>query len=393
MSTAHARHGHTGMPIYSCHLLGAFTRRVGCRAAPMSNRRRRSKTVCPLRLLAAIALALSALLWAQTVTANERKFAPPAVSVDRGQPRYAQILDPNSTLEESGGSWVCLSASSPENGACPTALGDFPDARVSTRIKLRFKEQRTGDTITVTLDGFRVLRGVGGFQQRQMNDRQVALNGTSLSLSILPEEWAKFPYGGIWTARLVLNQHQLGAVFPWTIDITVRLTDSARMAVLFPGAGDAPKIDLNLQRDNGPKASTHGTASIDMCLYDGFNSNSISYEVTITDALTQSPPTRRSGMYSVVREGASQAGDGNRVDYQLFLDYRGQPEPLENGKPRQFQGLAPADGLRRIRVLDVGPPVYCVPARLTLKTPPFNTMDKASGPYAGKLRVLFSPSL
>lgn len=381
------------MPIYSCHLLGAFARRFGGRAASVSNHKRRSPLERPFRLLAAMGLAAATLLWAQTVTANERKFTLPAVSVDRGQPRYALILDTDSTREESSSSWVCLSASNPENGACPTALDDLPQTRVSTRIKLRFKEQRTGETIAVNLEGFRVLRGVGGFQQRQMNDRQTALNGTSLSLSILPDEWARFPYGGVWTARLVLNQHQFGAVFPWTIDITVRLTDSARMAVLFPGAGDAPRIDLNLQRDNGPKASTRGTASIDMCLYDGFNSNSTSYDVTITDALMQSPPGRRAGMYSVVREGASQASDGNRVDYQLYLDYRGQPEPLDNGKPRRFQGLALNDGLRRLRVPDVGPSVYCVPARLTLKTPPFDTMGKASGPYTGKLRVTFSPSL
>ncbi|GAB1847303.1 hypothetical protein MyNCGM683_21500 [Achromobacter xylosoxidans] len=232
---------------------------------------------------------------------------------------------------------------------------------------------------------------------KQMNDWQIYNAGSALRIEARAAELNKLSFGGLWSARLVINHiesnHMEETITPWTIDIVVQVKDSGHMAVLFPGAGESPRVDLNLHRHDGGKSLIWGSASLDMCLYDGFNSNSTWYDVTLTDGLGSAPPNRRAGMFSITRDGAANAEDSRRVDYQVSLSHHGQQFEMKNGNTVRFPAIAPNDQLRRVRIDGIATPVYCVPTPLTLETPAFETLSKEGGNYSGKLRVTFSPSL
>lgn len=150
-----------------------------------------------------------------------------------------------------------------------------------------------------------------------------------------------------------------------------------------------PTVDLGLVGQVSRAGRTTGRRNIDMCLYDGFGSNSSWFDVTIKD--DQSVPQRAPGSFSVIRDGTSGQTPQERIDYGVTYLLNGQRMSLNNGDMVRLPGGNNTE-VRPVYLPNIPVPVLCKPMPLTLETPEFNAKDKQAGSYTGKLRIIFSPS-
>ncbi|VWC47098.1 putative minor pilin and initiator [Burkholderia lata] len=132
-----------------------------------------------------------------------------------------------------------------------------------------------------------------------------------------------------------------------------------------------------------------GNSNVDMCLYDGYNSESTWFDVTASDGLTIAG--RNPSSYSVLRDGDSSGTLAKRVDYNVSLAYNGQKIPLVNNQTVRLTGVNNSQG-RSVSLPGISVPVICTPTPLTLETPAFQSVWKQPGKYSGNLRITFSPS-
>ncbi|KVV48573.1 pilin protein [Burkholderia ubonensis] len=373
-------------------------------------------------------IALAAALGAISVDASAALQAPAnrndtvEATLDRGTAQVAvKIFD-----KASGGydtsdapkwgrnSWTCESASDPATGACPTepvwtANGD------STEIQLSFKEAKTGAMAVLNLRGENyytrhldcsgnavsevVKNGSVPIQAAQLfrvkDCAKVAMwDGRALSVTIPSEELKKIPTGGIWTANLRLNLRIWGTNKPLTLAvfkaaIKLNVTDKNNIQVYLPEFTNAtPVVDLKLRTlPNGSRLS--GTSNVDMCLYDGYNSQSTWFDVTASDGLTID--RRDKGSYSVLLESDKSGAYASRVDYNASLTYAGKKIALPNNETVRLQGVNNSAG-RTVSLPGIPVPVVCTPTPLTLETPEFQSVWKRPGKYSNKLTITFTPS-
>ena len=223
----------------------------------------------------------------------------------------------------------------------------------------------------------------------------VTNNGKWLTVSLPQAELAKIPSGGIWTARLELNERLWGGAHPvvaaFNADIELSVTDDGNIQLYLPAFGNAePRVDLNLRTQplSGPGGTgmVSGRSVIDACLYDGYNSNSNTFITRISD------PLSTNGDYSV-RHVASVGDDAhNRITYRVVTQTANQGAiERRSDVPLSQNGMHMAD-IRAVRLPGVPYPVVCTPFPIQLITEPFPQNSKAAGHYSGTLKVEFTPS-
>ncbi|MGS0896109.1 CfaE/CblD family pilus tip adhesin [Burkholderia stagnalis] len=309
-------------------------------------------------------------------------------------------------------SWTCQSSSDTATGACPTEpVWVKPGA--STDIRLSFKEERTGATVVLTLLGEtayqRHLDCSGNIGPQIVSSYRgpievaqsstacggaVGWDGRALFVRIPAAELKKLPSGGIWKANLRLNLRlwhdgPAATLGFFNAAITLNITDKNNIQIYLPAFTSAtPMVDLDLRKlPNGSRMS--GTSNVDMCLYDGYNSQSMWFDVSASDGLAID--RRDKGRYSVLLDSDKSGAYESRVDYTVSLTYAGQKIMLPNGETARLQGVNNRAG-RMVSLPGVTVPVVCTPTPLTLDTPEFQSVWKRPGKYSNKLTITFTPS-
>ncbi|VWC75942.1 putative minor pilin and initiator [Burkholderia aenigmatica] len=312
-------------------------------------------------------------------------------------------------------SWTCQSATATADGACPTEP-IWVAAGNSTDIRLSFTEQQTGAKAVLTLQGESAyLRHVdcNGKASPEVTSiartpvhmaqsatvancptNSITWDGRSLFVKIPAEELKKLPSGGTWKANLRLNLRLWGASNVLTLAtfraaIKLNTTDKNNIQVYLPEFTNAtPTVDLKLRKlPNGSRMA--GTSNVDMCLYDGYNSQSTWFDVSASDGLTID--RRDKGQYSVLLASDKSGAYESRVDYTASLTYAGKKIVLPNNETVRLQGVNNSAG-RSVSLPGISVPVVCTPTPLTLETPEFQSVWKRPGKYSNKLTITFTPS-
>ncbi|SUA93210.1 Colonization factor antigen I subunit E [Pandoraea pulmonicola] len=296
----------------------------------------------------------------------------------------------------SNGTFLCYSDSNPSVGACPTK--DIRDgSQGSTEIRLMFVERRSKAGHVVS---FRASKHTVGNtnDHKRINDDYgsgdgvVVQDALRLEAKIPAAEFKRFPSGGIWDAhwKLRLHRRDRGFVSEVNLKIKLTITYTKNVQIFLPEHNTTtPTVDLGLTGQVSRDGRTTGRRNIDMCLYDGFGSNSSYFEVTVMDGL--SVPQRGPSSFSVVRDGTSGQSLGERIDYGVTYLHNGQRKSLNNGETIRLLGGNNTD-VRPVYLPNIPVPVLCKPMPLTLETPEFNAKEKSAGSYTGKLKIIFSPS-
>ncbi|WP_322040892.1 CfaE/CblD family pilus tip adhesin [Burkholderia diffusa] len=313
-------------------------------------------------------------------------------------------------------SWTCQSDTATTTGACPTEPV-WATEGTSTTIRLTFKEEKTGATAVLNLHGENAysrhvdcngnaISEVVSNARRPIQMAQSAAvagcststdngwDGRKLFVKIPAAELKTLPSGGTWKANLQLNLRLWGtgtpailAVFKAAIKLDV--TDKNNIQVYLPEYTSAtPTVDLKLRKlPNGSRMS--GASNVDMCLYDGYNSQSTWFDVSASDGLTID--RRDKGQYSVLLASDKSGAYESRVDYNVSLTYAGKKIALPNNETVRLQGVNNSAG-RSVSLPGISVPVVCTPTPLTLETPEFQSVWKRPGKYSNKLTITFTPS-
>lgn len=341
---------------------------------------------------------------------------------DRGTPVGDVVIfdgasggyDTSDGLKWGRNSWVCLSSTDTATGACPTATV-WEKAGTSTDIKLSFKEEKTGATAVLTLQGesaymrhqdcsgniISTIVSNGRYPIERAQSASVAAcdatiiwDGRVLFVRIPAAELKKLPSGGTWKGNLQLNLKLWSTGAAPTLGIfkaaiTLDTTDKNNIQVYLPEfASAAPTVDLKLRKlPNGSRMS--GTSNVDMCLYDGYNSQSTWFDVSASDGLTID--RRDKGQYSVLLASDKSGAYESRVDYTVSLTYAGKKIALPNNETVRLQGVNNSAG-RSVTLPGISVPVVCTPTPLTLETPEFQSVWKRPGKYSRTLTITFTPS-
>lgn len=310
-------------------------------------------------------------------------------------------------------SWTCQSSTDTATGACPTAPV-WETAGTSTDIKLSFKEEKTGATAVLTLQGEKafirqrdcsgnIVPTVVSTGRRPIEMARAAAvatcndimwDGRALFVKIPAAELKKLPSGGTWKGNLRLNLRQWSTSATPTLGIfraaiTLNITDKNNIQVYLPEfTSTTPTVDLKLRKlPNGSRMS--GTSNVDMCLYDGYNSQSTWFDVSASDGLTID--RRDNGQYSVLLASDKSGAYESRLDYTVSLTYAGKKIALPNNETVRLQGVNNSAG-RSVSLPGISVPVVCTPTPLTLETPAFQSVWKRPGTYSNKLTITFTPS-
>ncbi|RKT99879.1 pilin protein [Burkholderia sp. Nafp2/4-1b] len=309
--------------------------------------------------------------------------------------------------------WTCQSSTDTATGACPTEPV-WSVSGESTVVKLSFKEEKTGATAVLNLlgaNGYVRTRDCSGNTvapvvskaRKPMEMAQSATvsgcdtitwDGRALFVWIPAAELKKLPSGGAWKANLRLNLKLWStgaattlAVFKAAIKLDT--TDKNNIQVYLPEFTSAtPSVDLKLRKlPNGSRMS--GTSNVDMCLYDGYNSQSTWFDVSASDGLTID--RRDKGQYSTLLDKDKSGAYESRIDYTASLTYAGKKIALPNNETVRLQGVNNSAG-RSVTLPGISVPVVCTPTPLTLETPEFQSVWKRPGKYSHKLTITFTPS-
>lgn len=374
---------------------------------------------------------LSAILGVLPVitSANLNITKPPAghtesvqVAFDRGVPVKDLYIfnfvsggyDTSDPLKWGRNTWTCESLNDATKGACPTE----PEFNVSgsyTDIKLSFREEMSGATAILTLLGSSnpvVHRACGGTlipggsmlaTPRPMEEAKaytlpncpsyIYFDERLLSVKIPATELKKVPSGGIWKASLRLSLRSGGPPAPvlavFSAEIQLNVTDKNNIQIYLPDfATVTPIVDLKLHRlPNGSRLI--GTSNLDMCLYDGYSSQSTWFDISASDGLTVD--RRDKGRYSVLLGIDKSTNYESRIDYALSLEYGGMKVALPNNETVRLQSVNNSAG-RLVWLPGISVPVICTPTPLTFETPEFQSVWKRPGSYSNKLTITFTPS-
>lgn len=305
--------------------------------------------------------------------------------------------------------WSCQSNTETTTGACPHYT--WVSGPVPSSLKLRFTEVRSQLSVDIQLLGYNERRySPGSACLTWESDLRLItafysatffkcasgepIVEAGLTLWLPQTELAKLPSGGVWKAKLVLNEMQWDPyikVATFSADITLNVTDKNNGAIYLPAFGSAtPRVDLNLRTQplaTAPGGEVSGQSNIDMCLYDGYNSNSPWLKVTLADQ--QSVAGRAADVFSVSRDGSSATAAADRIDYRITLNYNNQPQKVNNGQAITLTGVNTAL-IRPVVLPGIPFPVVCTPTPLTLDVLPFAKLSKAAGHFTGTLRVTLS---
>jgi len=312
-------------------------------------------------------------------------------------------------------SWTCESLSDTATGACPTEP-TWGGPGSATDINLSFKEEKTGATAILTLEGSTLAElhrtcsgaiapsGIIGGSREPIEKAMlyilsncpsnVYFDGRLLYVKIPASELKKLPSGGTWKANLKLNLRSWATINSpklavFRAEIKLDVTDKDNIQIYLPEFATAtPIVDLKLRKlPNGSRMA--GTSNVDLCLYDGYNAQSTWFDISASDGLTVD--RRDQGQYSVLLDKDKSGSYESRVDYSLSLTYAGKKIALPNNEKVRLQGVNNTAG-RSVSLPGISVPVICTPAPLTLETPEFQSVWKRPGKYSNKLTITFTPS-
>lgn len=322
-------------------------------------------------------------------------------------------FDTSDAIKWGRNSWTCQSASDTATGACPTQSRWSVDG-TSTMINISFTEVKTGATAVLTLLGENFytrhadcsgndISEVVSDKRRPIEVAQSATvigcserywDGRALSVKIPATELKKLPSGGTWKANLWLNLRlwptiTAPALAVFRADINLNVSDKQNIQIYLPEYTTAtPTVDLKLRHlPNGSRLS--GNANVDMCLYDGYNSQSTWFDVSASDGLTVD--RRDHGHYSVLHDSDKSKNFKSRIDYTVSLTYAGKKITLPNNETVRLLGMNNSAG-RSVMLPGIPVPVICTPTPLSLETPEFQSVWKRPGRYSNKLTITFTPS-
>lgn len=338
---------------------------------------------------------------------------------DRGEP-LGDILvfngasggyDTSDAAKWGRNSWTCKSASDTTSGACPTEPV-WSGGGASTPIRLSFTDETTGATAVLNLEGKNAYTRHVDCDGNQISEIQsnthVAMHqaqsatfcgarlwdGRALYVRIPAAELGKLPSGGVWAANLQLDlrlwgKGSLPTIASFRAAIKLKVTDRNNVQIYLPAfTGSTPTIDLRLRKlPNGSRIS--GTSTIDMCLYDGYNSQSAWFDVSASDGLLID--RRASGSYSVLLDADKSGAYASRIDYNANLTFGGKKIDLPNNEVIRLPSVNNSEG-RMVTLPGIPVPVVCTPTPLTLETPEVQSAFKRPGRYSNKLTITFSPS-
>lgn len=294
---------------------------------------------------------------------------------------------------------VCKSTSDPTYGACTNTKPVWKGSTSDANIVLKFTRDGTSTSVNLTVVG---ARSAGyGCPVNSQSSAVICAHSRAPSLfthTISQSELAKLTSPGVWRATLKqdLWQWETPYLYTWTASIVLTVTDLNNQQVYFPAFPySAPRVDLNLNNRPGTSKNTaaSGSASLDMCLYDGSNSSSNRVSMLFSDG-GESATGRAAGLFSVYRTGADKTQAANRIDYQVSVinPTTGAAQAISNGTEITWTNTNQRNIQRQVVLPDVPGVSLCVPAPIRLITPAFNLADKAAGRYTGKLTIIYTPS-
>lgn len=299
---------------------------------------------------------------------------------------------------------VCGSASDSTNGACETSATSSgslpyydPYGDIGEDINLRFTNQSTMASKDLIIKG-RTYTRCGNFYMSYYWGCESS-GAASLTLYALGSQLTLLT-GGAWKATLILyqrnSQNSSVNLGTWTINLTINVTDTGSQQIYFPRFNTAsPVVNLNLNNrpGTGSNLTASGSASLDMCLYDG--SNSTSRQVSLIFSDEGSPASNRSaGQFSVYRRGADKSQEANRLDYEVTVinPVTGASQKVSNGTEIVWQNTNQRNIQRQVVLPGVPGVSLCVPAPITLRTPSFTLSNKNAGFYTGQLKIIYTPT-
>lgn len=321
---------------------------------------------------------------------------------------------------------VCKSSSDPKNGSCATV--SMGSGTGKGTIPLRFTEKRSKLSVVLNVTNYHTDRysqtdycndvstfylpfpSTANMTCTTNDGTKYKSDGTAFTAYITQTELKKIPFGGIWEASLELYLKQwtpYKTLGNWNAKFALNMSDVSNQAIYFPsfGAGQGkdaqPHVDLNLRPlpggDRQILGRLSGSTSLDMCLYDGYGSNSRQFQVQLSEPpeYPENPEGRQAGKFSVYNDIGNRNEVSNRIDYgvKMYFPESNSFQDVVNGETYTLPNIN-TDDIRAVRLAsNISNVVLCVPTPLQINTPAFNIVDKTNGHYTGKIRVVFTPSL
>ncbi len=291
---------------------------------------------------------------------------------------------------------TCLSGTDATNGAC--AVNKVTWGGPGDDVKLKFIEERTHISRILTIHGW--LNTPCGPTGDIANVASGCSYWVQPKVYIFSDQLKKL-FGGIWKAQLKLqvgeyggragSDHGLINAYV-SADVTLHLTDNNHIRIWFPQFhGSTANVVMPVMPAfwglNKP-SQVSAEKVVETCLYDGYSSNSKSFEVTFNSNYTD--PTTQEFLLQNSSESTSKS-----LHYQVIASPPGQPgtmQRLNPGVTQTYNGINTA-GIRQVMIPGLQTPVACVPWPIRIKLLPFDLSRQAAGHYSGTLSVTFTPSL
>lgn len=213
-----------------------------------------------------------------------------------------------------------------------------------------------------------------------------------------PDEMNNLPVGGVWEGQLKVGFNKADTVVNYSADIVLKGKATGKQDIYFPefnGANPLVQLDLHPTGSVTSNSYVEDVTTLDMCLYDGFNSNSDSMTLSFKDE-GKAAAARQNGYFSIYNTATGGTDEAERVDYrvEMFDPHSKGWRTVKNNDSFTLQaGENGQDQVRPVRLPSITYPVLCSPAPLRLIVDKFRVTDKAAGYYKGVLTVEFSPSL
>lgn len=317
---------------------------------------------------------------------------------DRSAPEPLQLWAPRTVLgydevERGYGQLHVTCTDDPANGRCPQAdTGQGPVGPAGLRME--FHEQRSGQRITLGLVGSleRIEwertcsddywdKAVFPLWTSANRDCHIAPAGSAATLLLDIADIVQL-VAGRWRGELHLDlRHAGGALIGRQVFVLeIAVTDHTRATLHLPAFGaSSGRVQLPLEYQPLPlPGSIGGTATLELCLYDGTGAHSPRLLLGAYDA---GPAVTEH--FSLWHDSGGNAGR-DRIDYQLRLRHGEGELALGNRMEVALDGLDRAP-LSAVTLPGLPHPVYCVPMVMTLHAPRVPASGKRHGRYQGAL--------
>lgn len=226
----------------------------------------------------------------------------------------------------------------------------------------------------------------------------ILTNTKALTVWIPTSEMNNLPVGGVWEGKLKIRWEAGSDSFDYTANITLKGKATGKQDIYFPefnGANPLVQLDLHPTGSVTGNSFAEDVTTLDMCLYDGYNSNSDSMTLSFSDE-GRAGAGRNEGDFSIYNTATGGTAAAERIDYHLemFDPHSKSWMAVKNNNSFVLSaGVNGQDQIRPVRLPSISYPVLCAPTPLRLIVDKFRVTEKAAGYYKGTLHVEFSPSL